>query len=172
MSKAKITLVILVTISLPAFSCAASQRHGTEKISMDNTQENTMKYEVTKTETEGKEILSPEAYHVLREKGTERAFTGTYYHHSKKGVYLCGACGNPLFDSKAKYDSGSGWPSFYEPVAGAHIETASDPSAGMMRTEVRCARCGSHLGHVFEDGPAPTGLRYCINSIALDFTEE
>jgi peptide-methionine (R)-S-oxide reductase len=128
-----------------------------------------MSEKVKKTEAEWRAELSDEAYHVLREKGTERAFTGKYYDHEEEGVYRCAACGQPLFPSETKYHSGSGWPSFYAPIAEENVETGTDRRHFMMRTEVRCSRCGSHLGHVFEDGPEPTGLRYCVNSVALEF---
>ena len=111
--------------------------------------------------------LSPEQYRILREKGTERPGTGEYYHVKDAGVYLCGACGQELFDSKAKFDSGSGWPSFYDEVKSGNIETHTDRSHGMLRTEIMCSRCGGHLGHLFEDGPEPTGKRYCVNSASL-----
>jgi peptide-methionine (R)-S-oxide reductase len=124
---------------------------------------------VVKTEEKWREELTPEQYHITREKGTERPFTGKYYRHKEEGTYLCVACGNELFGSETKYESGSGWPSFYAPVDGDNVETERDLSHGMVRTEVHCNRCGAHLGHVFEDGPRPTGLRYCINSAALDF---
>ena len=121
------------------------------------------------SESEWRKRLTPEQYHVLREAGTERAFTGIYNDNKADGIYACAACALDLFDSADKYDSGSGWPSFTQPIAEDHVTNHSDTSHGMTRTETRCARCDSHLGHVFPDGPPPTGLRYCMNSISLDF---
>lgn len=128
-----------------------------------------MKQEDRRSDAEWKKNLSPEQYEVLRRKGTERAFTGRYYNSKEKGVYRCAGCGNPLFDSETKFDSGTGWPSYYQPISADAVETEEDKSHGMIRKEVLCARCGGHLGHVFPDGPEPTSRRYCINSISLDF---
>jgi len=125
------------------------------------------KPQVQKTDEEWRRILTPQQYHVLREKGTERAFTGEYAATKDKGTYLCAGCGNPLFDSETKFESGTGWPSFWQPLSEESVATETDRSFFMNRTEVNCKRCGGHLGHVFDDGPDPTGQRYCMNSASL-----
>lgn len=131
-----------------------------------------MKDQVTKTEEEWKKELTPEQFRVLRKKGTERAFSGQYWNNHEAGVYQCAGCRLELFTSEAKFDSGTGWPSFYQPIKPEHVDTEEDNSLFMRRTEVHCARCGGHLGHIFDDGPKPTGLRYCINSAALKFEKK
>lgn len=130
------------------------------------------RYQVERTDSEWREMLTPEQFRVLREAGTERPGSGIYLDTAADGLYRCGACGSELFRSAAKYHSGCGWPSFYEPISPGAVEELSDTTHGMVRTEIRCGACGSHLGHVFDDGPQPTGQRYCMNSVALSFEPE
>jgi peptide-methionine (R)-S-oxide reductase len=151
-------------------ACAQDNKRNTSI----NTKKDTTKMseEINLTEEEWKKKLTAEQFHVCREKGTERAFTGKYYNSKEHGVYKCAACGNPLFTSDTKFDSGTGWPSFYAPVDSNKVTEHKDKTYGMIRTEVTCGKCGSHLGHIFEDGPKPTGMRYCINSVSLDLDKK
>lgn len=131
-----------------------------------------MKSKISRSKEEWRKELAPEKFHVLIEKGTEPPFTGKFDKHDKEGVYVCAGCGQELFRSDEKYDSGSGWPSFWTPASSDSVELKSDDSLGVHRTEVVCSKCGGHLGHVFDDGPKPTGERYCINSLSLEFEDE
>lgn len=161
----KITSFLYLLFFTALTACSQSSSKPAEQPSTANNQIG----KVVKSEAEWKKILSPEAYEVLRQKGTERAFTGKYWDHKEKGAYTCGGCGLELFASNTKFESGSGWPSFWQPISKEVVHLETDVSFGMSRTEVLCAKCGGHLGHVFDDGPKPTGLRYCINSVSLGF---
>ena len=162
--KMKIQILFLCTILSIAFS-ACSQNQKTTSTTMEN-------FKVNKTNEEWKKQLTPEQFDVIRLKGTERAFTGKFDDHWDSGTYVCAACGNELFNSNSKFNAGCGWPSFYEALDKTKVIEKTDYSHGMARTEIICTKCGGHLGHVFDDGPKPTGLRYCINSVSLDFKKK
>lgn len=168
-------LLLIISLSHFAFSCnqtkALSKSKHIGKAMFVNESGDSLK-RVEKTPEEWKAILSNNEYYVLREQGTERAFTGEYWDNKEVGTYKCRGCNLPLFSSSTKFKSGTGWPSFYEPIDKTHIEEEVDNSYGMRRVEVHCARCGGHQGHVFPDGPRPTGLRYCINSLSIKFEKE
>ena len=173
----KATSIVLLMLALALSSCG--QKASTPEPSKPQTTksnimstENHDSTQITKTEEEWKNTLSPEQYRVLRLKGTESPFTGKYYLNKDKGVYVCAACGSELFTSDMKFESSCGWPSFDREIAGGKIKTIIDTSHGMVRTEIVCAKCGSHLGHLFDDGPTATGERYCVNSVSLDFKKE
>ena len=155
-------LLFALIITIPLTACAQKEVKNADQTS----------YKVQKTEAEWKEQLSDLEYEVLREEGTERPFTGKFVDWKKEGTFVCKGCNNPLFSSNTKFKSGTGWPSFYDYLNDSSLREVADNKYGWNRVEVECQRCGSHLGHVFEDGPEPTGLRYCINSVSLDFVEE
>jgi peptide-methionine (R)-S-oxide reductase len=152
-------LLMIVSCAKPAEAPIAQDQQG-------------RKDKIVKSNDEWKKVLPEDVYHIMREQGTERAFTGQYWDNHEKGVYYCAACDLALFDSETKFESGTGWPSFYEPIGQDAVEKEKDTGYGMVRDEVHCARCGGHLGHVFDDGPKPTGLRYCINSASLTFKKQ
>jgi peptide-methionine (R)-S-oxide reductase len=161
-------LALLLTFGI-LYSCTGNGQNKTtdkKKATMET------KQEINKTEDEWKKTLSPEQYHVLREKGTDRPFTGKYYLHKEKGMYVCAGCGEELFSSDMKFDSDCGWPSFDKEIEGGKIKKIKDTSFGMVRTEIVCAKCGSHIGHLFDDGPTLTGMRYCVNSTSIDFKKK
>lgn len=167
-------ILLILSVLFIAISACNAQAGKNKNTSMDTTKKNpvysnTDTSKVTISDDEWKNILSPEVYNIARQKGTERPFTSKFEGFKEVGTYYCAACGNALFKSDTKFESGCGWPSFYEPISKAAIIYTPDNTHGMVRTEVQCGRCKAHLGHVFEDGPPPTGLRYCINGVVLDF---
>lgn len=163
-------LLIIFTLSSCLLVAACQQQTAESSNNSHSVAQAAEKFPVSKTEGEWKRILPPESFHVMREHGTERPFNNQYDKNKADGIYYCRACKQPLYDSKHKFDSGTGWPSFYQPINSKQIGTRQDHSLfGSPRTEVHCSRCGGHLGHVFDDGPQPTGLRYCMNSASLEF---
>ncbi len=172
------TTAFAFLFSLLAFSSCSNKTPLPLATETQNPKSNTMSTDkkdttpIVKSNEEWKNLLSPEQYRVLREKGTEAPFTGKYYLNKEKGVYVCAACGNELFTSDMKFESSCGWPSFDKEIAGGKIKTHIDTSHGMVRTEIVCAKCGSHLGHLFDDGPTATGERYCVNSVSLNFKKD
>jgi peptide-methionine (R)-S-oxide reductase len=178
MKLTRFSVLILLTVFLVAChqpglaSDAVSGSEDQAKQPKEDSTKKGKKMKVVKTDEEWRQLLTPEAYEVARKHGTERAFSGKYWDNHEKGIYLCVACGQELFSSDTKFDSGTGWPSFYKPIDKEAVEEKRDTSYGMVRVEILCSRCDSHLGHVFDDGPKPTGLRYCMNSVAMKFEKK
>ncbi len=168
-NKISLIVIVLLFVGITVYSEFLNQEPSKEAMLRDT---NDIKFKVNKSNEEWKQKLSPEQYYILREKGTERPYTGKFNLHKENGYYTCAACGNQLFKSDTKFDSHCGWPSFYDVAEEGKILEIRDTTHGMIRTEVVCANCGGHLGHVFNDGPNPTGLRYCINSVSLEFTPD
>ncbi|CAN5549127.1 hypothetical protein BH23BAC1_BH23BAC1_11850 [soil metagenome] len=164
----KINPIVLIIVCLNISIACSQNADGNAKLKNHKNKN----FAIVKSEAEWKKQLTAEQYEVIRKQGTERAFSGKYNNYKKDGIYHCAACGNPVFSSVTKFDSGTGWPSFYAPISENNIGTEIDRKFGMTRTEVHCNDCGGHLGHVFDDGPKPTGLRYCLNSVSLDFKKK